>query len=45
MKHEKIEAATPVDPRVLALYNEYAHGRLSRRDFVRKVSALAIVGA
>jgi hypothetical protein len=33
-----------VDPRVLDLYNEYAHGRISRREFVRRVGALAIGG-
>ncbi len=35
---------TPVDQRVLELYNEYAHSRLDRRNFVRKVAALAITG-
>ena len=34
----------PVDGRVLALYNDYAHGRIDRREFVRRVSALAITG-
>ena len=34
----------PVDERVLALYNDYAHGRLDRRGFVRKVGDLAIGG-
>ena len=34
----------PVDERVLELYNEYAHGRIDRRAFVRKVNMLAIGG-
>lgn len=34
----------PVDPRVLELYNEYAHGRLSRRDFMSRVAAFAVGG-
>jgi carboxymethylenebutenolidase len=34
----------PVDERVLELYNEYAHGRIDRREFVRKVNMLAIGG-
>ena len=35
---------TPVDQRMLELYNEYAHSRLDRRNFVRRVAALAITG-
>lgn len=38
------ENQTPADPRVLDLYNDYAHGRLNRRNFVRKVSGLAVGG-
>jgi carboxymethylenebutenolidase len=30
-----------VDPRILDLYNEYCHGRLSRRNFIRKGCAIA----
>jgi carboxymethylenebutenolidase len=36
--------ARQVDPRVLELYNEYAHGRLSRRDFMNGVAAFAVGG-
>jgi carboxymethylenebutenolidase len=31
----------PVDPRILDLYNEYCHGRISRRSFVRQGCAIA----
>src|SRR5687768_4551850 len=31
----------PVDQRILDLYNEYCHGRLSRRNFIKKGCAIA----
>jgi carboxymethylenebutenolidase len=40
----KSKERTPVDPRVLDCYNEYAHGRITRREFVNRVGALAVGG-
>lgn len=34
----------PVDPRALRLYNDYAHGHISRRQFTRRLAALAVGG-
>jgi carboxymethylenebutenolidase len=34
----------PVDPRLLNIYNEYAHGHIDRREFMRKVGQLAVGG-
>ncbi|MEY4880550.1 MAG: hypothetical protein RJB62_2019 [Pseudomonadota bacterium] len=44
IKDPKEAPQAPVDERVLRLYNEYAHGRLDRREFVAKVNMLAIGG-
>ena len=33
-----------IDQRVFDLYDEYCHGRMTRRDFLSRASALAIVG-
>ena len=52
---EKPQAAAPVssetgvtqmeiDRRVFDLYDEYCHGRIDRREFLSRASALAIVG-
>ena len=52
---EKPQAAAPVssetgvtqmeiDQRVFDLYDEYCHGRIDRREFLSRASALAIVG-
>jgi carboxymethylenebutenolidase len=47
-----VDKPDPVDRRVLVLYDEYAHGRLSRREFMTRVavftgaaSVAAVVGA
>lgn len=31
----------PIDPRAVNLYNEYIHGELPRRDFLRKLAGIA----
>jgi carboxymethylenebutenolidase len=36
--------ASDFDQRALDLYDEYAHGRLSRRDFAQKVAAITVGG-
>ena len=36
--------ANDIDPRIYALYDEYCHGRMDRREFLSRASALAIVG-
>ena len=36
--------ANQFDQRVLDLYDDYAHGRLSRRDYVKRLAAFAIGG-
>jgi carboxymethylenebutenolidase len=33
-----------IDPRVVSLYDEYCHGRLDRREFLARASALFIGG-
>jgi carboxymethylenebutenolidase len=33
-----------IDPRVVALYDEYCHGRIDRREFLARASALVIGG-
>src|SRR3954447_18417026 len=38
------EQAKDFDQRLLDLYDDYAHGRLSRRDFARKAAAFAVGG-
>lgn len=34
----------PVDPRLLDIYSEYAHGHIDRREFMRQVGQLAFGG-
>ena len=34
----------PIDPRVVALYDEYCHGRIDRREFLARAQALVIGG-
>lgn len=38
------KSASDFDQRVLDLYDDYAHGRLSRRDYIRALSAFAVGG-
>jgi carboxymethylenebutenolidase len=38
------EQASDFDQRLLDLYDDYAHGRLSRREFARKATAFAVGG-
>src|SRR3954451_4434570 len=38
------EQARDFDQELLDLYDDYAHGRLSRRDFVRRAAAFAVGG-
>ena len=38
MKHDDI------DPKIYALYDEYCHGDMNRRDFLNRASAVAVVG-
>lgn len=33
-----------IDPRIFALYDDYCHGRIDRREFFRRASALTIGG-
>jgi carboxymethylenebutenolidase len=33
-----------IDQRVFDLYDEYCHGRMTRRDFLSRASALAVIG-
>lgn len=33
-----------IDQRVFDLYDEYCHGRIDRREFLRRASAIAVVG-
>ena len=33
-----------IDPKVYDLYDEYCHTQMTRRDFLNKASALAVVG-
>lgn len=35
---------TEIDQRVFDLYDEYCHGRIDRRDFFRRASAIAVAG-
>lgn len=37
-------AQTPIDQRVFDLYDEYCHGGIDRREFLRRASALTIGG-
>ncbi len=34
-----------IDPRIFDLYDDYCHGRIDRREFFRRASAITIVGA
>ncbi len=36
--------ASEFDPQVLELYDDYAHGRLSRRQYIQKLGAFAVGG-
>lgn len=38
------KTATQFDQRVLDLYDDYAHGRLTRRDYIKGLTAFAIGG-
>ncbi len=33
-----------IDPRIYALYDEYCHGRIDRREFMKRASALTVAG-
>ncbi|MEL6264967.1 MAG: dienelactone hydrolase family protein [Pseudomonadota bacterium] len=33
-----------IDPRIYDLYHEYCHGRMERRDFLRRASAITVAG-
>ena len=33
-----------IDPRIYALYDEYCHGRIDRREFMRRAGALTVAG-
>ena len=35
---------THIDPRIYALYDEYCHGRIDRREFMKRASMLAVAG-
>jgi len=35
---------THIDPRIYALYDEYCHGRIDRREFMKRASTLAVAG-
>jgi carboxymethylenebutenolidase len=37
--------STPIDPRVTQLYDQYCHGAIDRREFMRRCAALSIGGA
>jgi carboxymethylenebutenolidase len=37
--------STPLDPRVVKLYDQYCHGAIDRREFMRRCAALSIGGA
>lgn len=34
-----------IDPRIFDLYDEYCHGKMERRDFLKRAAALTIVGS
>jgi len=38
------QTPTHIDPRIYALYDEYCHGRIDRREFVRRAGALTVAG-
>ena len=33
-----------IDQRVFALYDEYCHGRIDRREFLKRAAALSVAG-
>ena len=35
---------TKIDPRIYALYDQYCHSSMKRRDFLKRASAIAVVG-
>jgi carboxymethylenebutenolidase len=44
MSKEAIMTKDTIDPEVYDLYDEYCHTQMTRRDFLTKASALAVVG-
>ena len=36
--------ANEIDPKVLELYDDYAHGRLDRREYMRRLGTFAVGG-
>ena len=38
------QTPTHIDPRIYALYDEYCHGRIDRREFMKRASALTVAG-
>ena len=45
MKPESpIESQLDIDPRIYALYDEYCHGAMDRREFLAKAAALTVGG-
>jgi carboxymethylenebutenolidase len=44
MSKEAIMTKDTIDPKVYDLYDEYCHSQMTRRDFLNKASALAVVG-
>jgi carboxymethylenebutenolidase len=34
-----------IDTRVFDLYDEYCHGRIERREFLKRASAVTVAGA
>jgi carboxymethylenebutenolidase len=38
------EKASDFDQRILDLYDDYAHGRIARRDFMQRAGAIAVAG-
>ncbi len=35
---------TEIDPRIFDLYDEYCHGTMRRREFLRRAAAITIIG-
>ena len=44
MSQEALMTKDTIDPKVYDLYDEYCHTQMTRRDFLTKASALAVVG-
>jgi carboxymethylenebutenolidase len=40
----RIERSSPIDDRVFGLYDEYCHGGMDRREFLRRAAALSVAG-